>query len=408
MKNPDQLLVLQRQLTVFVLIMLALFMVFQIGAYFGDLLRILAISMLLSYLVINMVDFLDRFMRNRAVSVAVVYVCLLAVIIVAVVLVVPAMVYQVSQLITSTFDHIPEWLHQLEESLAPLQARFEASRVDIKIIDVVNNLVTSLPKPDPGAVVTRITDIATSTMTWAVYSVSISVVSFYFLLDGHRMKDAIISLFPSRSHAALDAMAHDMDRSLQAFFKGQLVLGLMFGLFMLGIYVVLNVQYALLLSVFLGFCEILPVIGPPIGFAPAAIAVAIHGSILPGDRFMQILILTAIFAIFQQVKDNVVAPRYIGNVIGLHPVLIFVAIMVGARIDGMLGIIISLPAACVVNVLINHLPLRDEVPGGVATDIGVPVIAEAGATTDSDTAADLHSANADKPATENMPLTDAT
>jgi len=388
--------------------MLALFMVFQIGAYFGDLLRILAISMLLSYLVINMVDFLDRFMRNRALSVAVVYVCLLAVIIVGVVLVVPAMVYQVSQLVTSTFDHIPEWLHQLEEQLAPLQHRFEASRVDIKIIDLINSLVTSLPKPDPGAVVNRITDIATSTMTWAVYSISISVVSFYFLLDGHRMKDAIISLFPARSHAALDAMASDMDHSLQAFFRGQLVLGLMFGLFMLGVYLALNVQYALLLSVFLGFCEILPVIGPPIGFAPAAIAVAIHGSILPGDRFMQILLLTGIFAIFQQVKDNVVAPRYIGNVIGLHPVLIFVAIMIGARIDGMLGIIISLPAACVINVLINHLPLRDERLAIAPADIVDTAGSDTTATTDSDAPTDLQAANLEKQVTENLPLTDAT
>jgi predicted PurR-regulated permease PerM len=129
---------------------------------------------------------------------------------------------------------------------------------------------------------------------------------------------------------------------------------------MLGVYLLLGVKYALFLSVFLAVWEIVPVIGPPIGFIPTIIAVAVHGISLPGNRWVHILIVTTIFLVLQNIKDNIIAPRYLGSVINLHPVIIFIAIMAGARIDGFMGIIFALPAACLLNTIFHHLPLKQE------------------------------------------------
>jgi hypothetical protein len=79
---------------------------------------------------------------------------------------------------------------------------------------------------------------------------------------------------------------------------------------------------------------------------------------IPLNRLWQIVVVFLVFQLMQWLKDNFVAPKYIGNVIGLHPVMIFIAIMIGARLDGMLGIIYSLPVACVVNVFITHWAAR--------------------------------------------------
>jgi predicted PurR-regulated permease PerM len=79
-----------------------------------------------------------------------------------------------------------------------------------------------------------------------------------------------------------------------------------------------------------------------------------HGQCTSGPHLAS-LIIVLIFNIGQWIKDNMVAPRYIGNAVGLHPVIIFVSIMIGARLDGMLGIIFAIPAASVVNVVYQHL-----------------------------------------------------
>jgi predicted PurR-regulated permease PerM len=194
--------------------------------------------------------------------------------------------------------------------------------------------------------------------------------SFYFLLDGYRIKESIIRAFPTRHYVSLTLLATDADLSLQAFFRGQIVLGLLFGAFMFCVYAALGIQYALLLGVILGVWEIVPVIGPTIGFIPTIISVALDGmGLVPINRWGQVLLVVVIFNVFQWLKDNFVAPRYIGNVIGLHPVMIFIAIMIGARLDGMAGVICSLPVACVINVLINHVMLRARAAKNAINDV---------------------------------------
>lgn len=357
--KPDRLQVFQRQLILLVLSLVALVLLIQVGFYFADIIRILAFSILFSYLFINVVDYLEKVFHNRAAAIMVVYLILAVAILVGMVLVFPAVVYQISQLLNAAFNQLPQIIQSIVAALEPLEHRLHAASIQVSSMDILTNLAQNIPKPDPTQIIGRMTDVAMSTMTWLFYGLSIVVMSFYFLLDGYRIKESIIRAFPNRHYVSLTLLATDADLSLQAFFRGQIVLGLLFGAFMFCVYAALGIQYALLLGVILGVWEIVPVIGPTIGFIPTIISVALDGmGLVPMNRWGQVLLVVVIFNVFQWLKDNFVAPRYIGNVIGLHPVMIFIAIMIGARLDGMAGVICSLPVACVINVLINHVVLR--------------------------------------------------
>ena len=357
--GTDRLLLLQRQLSVLVLTLLAVFLCFQVGSYFADIFRILGYSVLLFYVFINSVDWLEKPLHNRGMAILIVYLGLWAITIFGVLVVVPALLYQVSQLVSSTFNQIPDLLQQSINWLAPLEARLHAASIRVRAVDILTSIATNLPKPDPGIIFGRVTEAAMSTMTWLVYGLSTIVVSFYFLLDGRNMKNQVIDLFPRKYSLMLTVMATDIDLSLQMFFRGQIVLGLFFGLFMIAVFLTMGVHYALLLGAFLGICEIIPVIGPTIGFIPIILTVIFDGMDNIGlNRFAQVVVIFLVLNLVQWLKDNIVAPRYIGNVIGLHPVMIFIAIMIGARLDGLSGIICSLPVACVINVLVSHLSSR--------------------------------------------------
>lgn len=355
----DKLGMIQRRLTIVVLSLVAVLLVVQLGFYFADILRILAFSVLFSYLFINVVDWLEKVVRNRALAIFLVYVVLSVVTVISIILVFPAVIYQVSQLVDNTFNQLPQIIQYMVHALGPLENRLHAAQIQVSAIDILTNFASNVPKPDPSQIIGRMTDVAMSTMTWLFYALSIVVVSFYFLLDGHRIKEGIIRAFPEKHYVLLTVLAADIDLTLQAFFRGQIVLGLLFGAFMICVFLGLGVHYALLLGVILGIWEIVPVIGPTLGFIPALISVGVGGmDLVPVSRFWQLVIVIAVFNVLQWLKDNFVAPRYIGNVIGLHPVMIFIAIMLGARLDGMSGVICSLPVACVINVLISHYSAR--------------------------------------------------
>ena len=354
----EHLLLMQRRLTIALLSVLLVLALLYLGFIFADILRILGISILLSYLFINSVDWLSRYIKNRALSIVIIYSICAVVVVVGFLTIVPSLVFQLNLFFTSTFKQVPHVIESFLRSLTPLDERLAAAKLQIRAIDMISKMAESLPSIDSSAMVSRMTDVAMSTMTWVLYGLSILVLTFYFLLEGHRMKDRIIASLPSRSQGVLQGMARDIDLNMQSFFRGQIVMGVGFGLVMMGLYFLLGVQYALVLGLILAVWEIVPVIGPLLGFLPAALVVLINGmENVPLERLWQVLLIVVIFNVGQWIKDNLVAPRYIGNAVNLHPVIIFISIMIGARMDGILGIVFAIPAASVVNVVYQQLTL---------------------------------------------------
>ena len=199
-------------------------------------------------------------MRHRAIAILIVYLLLAIAIAFGAIILVPAVVYQISQLLNATFNQLPSLIDYLVKALEPLETRLHEAQIQVKAIDILTNIAASIPKPDPTQLIWKMTDVAMSTMTWLFYGLSIVVVSFYFLLDGHNIKEAIIKACPKRHYTFLTVLSSDMDLALQAFFRGQIVLGLLFGAYMVFVYMALGVHYALLLGLFLGIWEIVPVI----------------------------------------------------------------------------------------------------------------------------------------------------
>ena len=354
----EHLLLMQRRLTIALLSVLLVLALLYLGFIFADILRILGISILLSYLFINPVDWLSRYIKNRALSIVIIYSICAVVVVVGFLTIVPSLVYQLNLFFTSTFKQVPHVIESFLRSLTPLDERLAAAKLQIRAIDMISKMAESLPSIDSSAMVSRMTDVAMSTMTWVLYGLSILVLTFYFLLEGHRMKDRIIASLPSRSQGVLQGMARDIDLNMQSFFRGQIVMGVGFGMVMMGLYFLLGVQYALVLGLILAVWEIVPVIGPLLGFLPAALVVLINGmENVPLERLWQVLLIVVIFNVGQWIKDNLIAPRYIGNAVNLHPVIIFISIMIGARMDGILGIVFAIPAASVVNVVYQQLTL---------------------------------------------------
>ncbi|MBX9941627.1 MAG: AI-2E family transporter [Candidatus Obscuribacterales bacterium] len=347
---------LQRRLTIALLSVLLIIAVIYLFYFFADVFRILGISILLSYMFINPVDWLSRHLKNRAASIVIIYGVCLTLAVIAFLIVVPSMVYQINLFFSNTFKQVPHLVETFLRSLTPLDERLAAAKIQIRAIDMISKMAQGLPSIDSSAFVGRMSEMAMMTTTWALYGLSILVLSFYFLLDGHAMKNRLIERLPSRIHDLLNSMAHEIDLNLQSFFRGQIVMGFAFGLVMMGVYFLLGVQYALVLGLVLAVWEIVPVVGPLLGFLPAALVVLVNGmENVPLDRLWQFLIILVVFNVGQWIKDNLVAPRYIGNKVGLHPVTIFLAIMIGARLDGILGIIFAIPMASVVNVIYQQL-----------------------------------------------------
>jgi predicted PurR-regulated permease PerM len=176
------------------------------------------------------------------------------------------------------------------------------------------------------------------TVNWTLDLVLILVISFYMLLDGERVWRGLVSFFSPQIRTCL---TDSLRRNLRQFFAGQLLLGLFMAVVLSLAFLWLRVPFFLLFAVFIGVMEVIPFIGATLGIATVSVVVAFI------DWWLALQVLGVAIAT-QQVKDNLLAPRLMGNLTGLSPVIIFTSLLLGAKIAGLLGVILAIPLTGVV------------------------------------------------------------
>jgi predicted PurR-regulated permease PerM len=190
-----------------------------------------------------------------------------------------------------------------------------------------------------------------SSLVFYVRSAATAIASFiavlfmvgYMLIDAHRLRNMFLLLYSPEVRAARRATMIRMARRMSSWLSGQLVLSAIIGVATFVGLLILRVPYALPLAIFATLGEMVPVIGPIVGTAPA-LAIAILQS---PWQFWSVLLL----AICLQKAENLfIAPRVMAQKVDISPLAVFIAFMVGAAVLGILGAIMAIPVAAVAQV----------------------------------------------------------
>jgi predicted PurR-regulated permease PerM len=118
------------------------------------------------------------------------------------------------------------------------------------------------------------------------------------------------------------------------------------------VYTLIGLNYGIVAGVVLGTMEIVPYFGTFIGYLPVIFLSLSQG-------LTMFLLTVTLTIIIQQIKDNILVPKVVGESIGIHPLGIFISILIGAKVAGILGIFLAIPVAGVVQALINVLFTKD-------------------------------------------------
>lgn len=176
------------------------------------------------------------------------------------------------------------------------------------------------------------------------------IITFYFLLDGHRFGQFALRFLDRSQRADALRIAHRIHVVLGRWLRGQLLL---IALVATVIYVVLgpilHVPYALAIAVLSGVLEIIPLIGPMIAAALAGtVAFAAHG---PNTT----VAVVVVYFVVRQIEDQVVMPLVIGRAVDLHPVITIFAVLAGLSTWGVFGGLMGVPVAAALNVTLHEL-----------------------------------------------------
>ncbi len=316
----------------------------QLFAAVADVALIFIFAWALAYLLAPPVAGLQQRARlGRLGAVFVVYVALVIVLVIALALAVPAIAVQLSGLA----ERAPAYGDALGSRIHSLQDDLAARGIQVDL----GGIWTAVPErlaSAAGALASNALAVLGGILTVLFDLTLVVIVAFFMLVDGERLWRELVRALPRDFASEADLLRQGADRSFGGFLRGQLILGFTYGLLTWLILAVLGVNFALLLGVVSGLFMVIPFFGALIATFPPVLVALTQDVPLALWTFGAIVIL-------QNIMLNVVGPRLMAHAVGIHPLFVFAALLLGARVAGLWGVFLALPIAGVLNIFARYL-----------------------------------------------------
>jgi predicted PurR-regulated permease PerM len=217
----------------------------------------------------------------------------------------------------------------------------------------------------------------------ALWLIIIPLSLTFFLLEYQLIRAKLISFVPLRYRANVDRMSQEVVDIFSQYLRGLAKVCVIYGLAMSAIFLLFGLNYAIFLGLAAGVLYAVPYVGPVIAMGSAGII-----ALTMGRTPVQAAFVVAAFLATHVTFDYVITPRVVGGSVGLHPLVNVFALMVGATLFGVPGMLLAVPvAASIQKILVYFFPRLVEMPALPATAITAPtpderVLAETVSTVD--------------------------
>ncbi len=187
-------------------------------------------------------------------------------------------------------------------------------------------------------------------LMYAPWLVLVPILAFFFLKDVNLIRLAVLRLFPpGRWRLRAEMLMHDVNTTLAAYTRAQLISCLLIGIICTIGFSVLGLRYALLLGIIAAILEFIPLLGP------LTVAVLVTTTAALGDNPWRALYVAVFLAVLRVVHDYVTYPRIVRGGIHLHPLLIILSVLAGEQVAGIPGVFLAIPIVALVTVIYRHV-----------------------------------------------------
>ncbi|KRM74627.1 AI-2E family transporter [Secundilactobacillus collinoides] len=330
------------------------FLFSPIATFFNTIFMPILLAGVLFYLLNPVVKLIQKikigkYHISRTWAVALIFLIFFAVLAGGIVWLIPRLIQQVSTLV----NNVPNIIKIIQNGLTDINDKLSSYKwlqnVDFSKYgaQIEKNLASYAQKfmngltSSVGTVVGMITSVT-------VVAVTVPVMLFYMLKDGHKLIPRIKKMLPSKRADETVDLLNKMSHTLSRYIGGQMIEILFVGTFTSIGFSLVGEKYALLLGIFAGMCNIIPYVGPYIGVLPALI-VAIESGLT------QVILVLVVTIVVQQVDGNFIYPNVIGRTLNIHPLTIIIILLVAGNIAGLFGMILGVPLYAVVKTIIEFI-----------------------------------------------------
>ena len=329
---------------------------------FSQLLLILFLAWLLAFVLSPVVDRIDERTRlSRGPVAAIVYLFVLVALGFALFYVAAAITQQVAQLATD----FPETERRIEATLRGWQQSFQVGRFQPDLVGLFDGAQREVEELGYG-LFSQAQSIAGVTIAAVAGLVLVTILSLYMVMDSQRILAKLRRLVPRGYDDEVEIFERSVARAFGGFLRAQLLLAVIQAALTAVIGGLFDLPYLFLIGSLSALAMLIPFFGPPLALIPPVVAAAIYQ---PG----WFLVVTAILLVTQTLIVNWVQPKLMQGALGMHPILVLVALMLGAQVAGVWGALFGIPVVAVINVFFNYLINLRTIQGATEMDLQTAV-----------------------------------
>lgn len=302
----------------------------QLFRFFEGLVTVLVMAAILAFLLNYPVRLFQQATLSRVQAVTLVLVVTVTLFVIAGVTLVPIIVDQTAQLLAK----IPNWLQTSAHNLQSLDLWAKQRNLPLDLQGFSGRVNNQIER-QLEVVAKEALGLAWGTVNWLITTTLVFVLAFYMLLYGNRLWNGLTNLLPARYGIPF---RESLWLNFHNFFISQILLAVFMGLALIPVFLVLQVPFALLFALLIGIAELIPLVG-------AALGIGVVSLLLVMQNFWMGFWVAIAATILQQVRDNILGPKMLGDFTGLNPIWIFIALLMGLQMAGFLGVIVAVPIA---------------------------------------------------------------
>ncbi|GGA55805.1 UPF0118 membrane protein YueF [Kroppenstedtia guangzhouensis] len=302
------------------------------------------LSGVLYYLFRPVVTFFEKRGVARIYSILLIYLLFIGLMILLVFLIGSPLQEQITTLVKNSDDLIAK----LGDNLVKLKQNpyvgiyFEQQNLEKLIQDITDYLSSSA-----STIFTNIANFIGLLTNIIVVFVTVPFILFYMLKDGEKAPKQVLRFLPSTQRTEGRRILADMDRAISSFIQGQVLVSLCVGFLTYIGYLIIKLDYSLILALITMFTNVIPFIGPLIGAIPALIVGIIDSPLMA----LKVLI---VIVVAQQLEGNLISPQVMGRTLNIHPLTIILLLLVAGSLGGFLGLLLAVPTYAVLKVIVSH------------------------------------------------------
>ena len=346
-QDGKQLKVNNKKIIIVLLLLILLYsftMLLRRYQFINDIFITLIASIIIAYAFNPIIDYFERKNIKRSLGVLILYLLILALILVLGVAVVP----NSGRAVRTLVSNLPMYFEQLSDFFDSFYTGYYSTLGGLPpVFEGIENIVMeSIVKLEQWVSdsLTSFVGGIISVVSKLVSIILIPILVMYFLVHKIYFREIVKKLIPSKYREDTLYLASVIDLSLKQFIKGRLLMSLYAGVMTTILLLVLGIEFPFVIGFITGIADIVPYIGPFLGYLPAIFFAAISEPI-------KILWISIFWVIIQWTENNIVAPKIIGENMGMHPMIILLSIIIGGGIFGIFGMILSVPLVAIIKII---------------------------------------------------------